>query len=75
MAMQRLGEKLRALRQRRGMTQQQLADELGFSHVYAHYLESGKKRPHAELLLKLSYLFEVPADVLIKDELELPPEA
>jgi transcriptional regulator with XRE-family HTH domain len=53
------------------MSQQQLADELGFSGVYEHYLETGKKKPNAELLLKLSRLFDVPVDVLLKDEEEL----
>jgi transcriptional regulator with XRE-family HTH domain len=69
--MQRFGEKLRILRERRGMTQQQLADELGFSDVYAHYLETGRKKPNAELLVKLSRLFGVSVDALVKDELEV----
>ena len=74
MIIQRFGEKLRALRQRRGLSQQKLADELGFSRVHLHYLEIGKNKPHAELLVRISRLFDVPVDVLVKDELELPPE-
>mgnify|MGYP006302199689 CR=1 FL=1 len=74
MAMERFGEKLRVLRQRRGMTQQQLAMQLGFNHAHENRLESGKRKPHAELLIRLSYLFGVSIDVLVKDELELPPE-
>lgn len=69
--MQRFGEKLRSLRERRGITQQKLAAELGFTHAHLHRLETGKKKPNAELVLKIARLFNVCADVLLKDELEL----
>jgi transcriptional regulator with XRE-family HTH domain len=69
--MQRFGEKLRTLREQRGITQQQLADELGFSQVYLANLELGKKKPNVELLLKLSVLFGVSVDEMIKDDVKL----
>jgi transcriptional regulator with XRE-family HTH domain len=69
--MERFGEKLRALRERHGMTQQKLAAELGFTHAHLHRLETGQKKPNAELLVKLSRLFGVSVDVLVKDELEV----
>jgi len=69
--MQRFGEKLRTLREQRGITQQQLADELGFSQVYLANLELGKKKPNVELLLKLSVLFGVSVDEMIKDDMKL----
>ena len=70
--MQRFGEKLRALRERHGMSQRALADALGWrDHVFLHRMEKGQRRPNAEHLLKISRLFDVSLDVLMKDELEL----
>jgi transcriptional regulator with XRE-family HTH domain len=70
--MQRFGEKLCTLRVRHGISQQKLAAELGASaHSFIYKLETGVKRPNAEHLLKLSRLFGVSIDVLLKDELEL----
>jgi transcriptional regulator with XRE-family HTH domain len=54
------------------MTLQELASSLGYvTHSYLSELEAGKKTPTAELVLKLSRLFDVPTDQLLKDELEL----
>ena len=70
--MQRFGEKLRALRTQRGMTLKELALELGLSaHGYISELESGKKKPTAELVLNVARLFDVSTDQLLKDELDL----
>jgi transcriptional regulator with XRE-family HTH domain len=70
--MQRFGEKLHILRKRRGMTMKELASELGFSsHGFISALESGRRKPSAELAVKLSRLFDVTTDQLLKDELEL----
>jgi transcriptional regulator with XRE-family HTH domain len=70
--MERFPEKLRALRLRHDMSQQKLAHELGLvSQAFIHKLETGQKKPNAELLVKLSRLFGVSVDVLVKDELEV----
>lgn len=69
--MNRLGEKLRILRQRRGLSQIQLGDMLDVNQTYIGKMERGEKMPNLAMLLKLSRLFNVSADVLIKDELEL----
>ncbi len=72
--MQRFGEKLRTLRKRRGLAQHELAVLLGFaSQTYIHFLETGRKFPNVALILKVSDLFGVTTDQLIRDELELPP--
>ena len=73
--MQRFGEKLRTLRTRRGMTLKELALKLGHSaHGYISELESGKKKPTAELVLNAARLFGVSTDQLLKDELDLDGE-
>lgn len=70
--MQSFGEKLRALRNQHGMSQRDLQTRLGFSSsAYIHFLETGQRKPNIELVLKVSRLFGVSTDVLIKDELEL----
>jgi transcriptional regulator with XRE-family HTH domain len=54
------------------MSQRELGKEMGFSSsAYVHFLETGQRKPNAELLVKLSRLFGVSVDVLVKDELEV----
>ena len=70
--MQRFGEKLRILRKQHGMTQIELAQALGYTaYSYISEVETGKLMPSLELALKVSRLFQVPTDQLLKDELEL----
>ncbi len=70
--MQRLGEKVRTLRKRRGMTIKALALALGFpSHSYVSEIETGKKLPSTELIIKLADLFQVTVDELVRDEREV----
>jgi transcriptional regulator with XRE-family HTH domain len=69
---QRFGEKLHALRIQRGLTLKELARQLGHvAHGYISELESGKKLPSIELVLRIARLFEITTDELLKDELEL----
>jgi len=68
--MQRFGEKLHTLRMQRGFTLREIADMLGVHNSHIARIEKGKK-PSVELILKISRLFDVPIDILMKDELEL----
>ena len=66
------GEKLRFLRQRAGLTQRQLAARLGYTdHSYIALVEQNKRNPTVELVLKVSDMFQVSADQLIRDALTL----
>ena len=70
--MTRFGAKLRALRQHHGMTLQQLTYAMGYTgHGYLSELETGKKPPTVDVLLRLAQLFPVSIDQLLLDELEL----
>ncbi len=69
--MKRFGEKLRILRERNSITQRQLAEQLGFTNAYVSYLESGRKKPNVELVLKIADIFQVTTDELVRDELEV----
>ncbi len=71
--MQRFGEKLHTLRTSKHMTLKELALALGHvSHGYISEIESGKKRPTGEFVLKVARYFDVTTDQLLKDELDIP---
>ncbi len=71
--MQRLGEKVRTLRKQHKLTVKALALALGFpSHSYVSEIETGKKIPSTEMIIKLADLFGVTVDQLVRDELEVP---
>ncbi len=70
----RFGEKMRTLRTRRGMTVRELAVALGYAgYSYLNGIELGKSKPTSELVLRVAVLFGVTTDLLLRDELELPP--
>lgn len=70
--MQKFGEKLRTLRKQRGLTMVQLAEALGISSQgYLSNLETGRRTPPADLVVKIADFFEVSLDQLLRDDLEL----
>jgi len=69
--MKRFGEKLRTLRQQRGLSQSQLGDMLEVTRTHVSRMERGEKIPNVPMLLKISDVFGVTADQLIRDDLEL----
>ncbi len=70
--MERFGEKLRTLRERREMSLRKLASELGFSaHGHIAQIERGTRKPSADLVVRIARLFEVSTDQLMLDEFEL----
>ena len=56
---------LKAFREWRGLTQQQLADEVGTAKNYISQIETGRSQPGGKLLHKLARALEVPADLLL----------
>jgi transcriptional regulator with XRE-family HTH domain len=70
-SIQKLGEKLHALRKQRGITVIELGDMLGVNNSHIVRIEKGYRKPSLELVLQISRIFDVPIDVLVKDELEL----
>lgn len=69
--MRRFGEKLKTLRERKGMTQKELAALLGFSNYHVSGLEIGRKHPHVQLTIKIADIFGVTVDQLVRDELDV----
>jgi transcriptional regulator with XRE-family HTH domain len=70
--MKKFGQKLHCLRLQRGLTLKELAKALGHtSHSYISELETGKKVPTAELVLRTAILFKVTTDYLLRDEMDI----
>lgn len=73
-----LGEKIARLRRKNGWSQEELADKMEVSRQAVSKWESGQTMPDLERILRLSSLFGVTIDYLLKDgaEPEIPrPEA
>ena len=70
--MQRFGEKLHALRVGKQLTLKELAFALGLNaHGYISEMESSKKKPTADFVLKVARFFDVTTDQLLKDEFDI----
>jgi transcriptional regulator with XRE-family HTH domain len=68
----RFGQKLRDLRKMHGIAMKDLAERLRYMpHGYISEIENGKKQPSITLVLKISKLFNVSTDQLLKDDLEI----
>lgn len=59
------GEKLKALRQDAGLTQQQLADKLGVTKSTVSYYEAAFRFPSTEVIVNLAEVFHVTTDHLL----------
>lgn len=69
-----LGTKLRLLRERAGLSQTELAPLIGLSESskgYISEIESGKKVPQAELIVRIALHFNVTTDYLLRDDIEV----
>jgi transcriptional regulator with XRE-family HTH domain len=62
----RLGRRIRLLREKRGWTQQQLADITGVGRVHVSELENGKREAGLRMLEKLATSFENTVSDLLK---------
>lgn len=58
-------EKLKALREARGLTQLQVANRIGISKAMVSAYETASKAPSIEVLIRLSRLFGVSVDYLV----------
>ena len=61
------GETLRFARQRRGLTQEQLAAVCDMDRTYPGLLERGQRTPSLSILLDLAAALEVPPDRLVEE--------
>ncbi|ANY70442.1 hypothetical protein BBD42_31050 [Paenibacillus sp. BIHB 4019] len=60
-----LGERIAALRKKRGLSQYELAERLGFSRGKLANYEQGTRQPDYDTLNKIATFFEVTTDFLL----------
>lgn len=65
-----LADKIIALRKRCGWSQEELAGQLGISRQSVSKWESGTSIPDLDKIIKMSDIFQVSTDYLLKDEME-----
>ena len=63
-----LGEKIKKYREIKGITQAEIAELLGVSPATVSKYEAGTLEPNIESIKKISELFEVSIDKLLKDD-------
>ena len=63
-----LSDKLYTLRKKSGLSQEQLAEQLGVSRQAISKWESGQSTPETDKLISISKFFNVTIDSLVKDE-------
>lgn len=59
-------------RKKRGMTQLEVANEIGISEGYYSYIESGERQKKMDIIIatKLSVVFGIPVDRIVELEKE-----
>jgi len=62
-----IGDQIKRLRQERGLTQRELAQQLYVSYQAIGKWERGEATPNPETILKLAKIFDVSADELLDD--------
>ncbi len=68
----KLGKKIYSLRTNHGLTQEQLAEQLGVSRQSISKYEYGQSTPELEKIKVLAEIFGVTPDYLINDEIDIP---
>lgn len=69
-----LADKIMELRKKKGWSQEQLGEQLEISRQSVSKWESGASIPDLDKIVKMSHIFSVSTDYLLKDELESPQE-
>jgi transcriptional regulator with XRE-family HTH domain len=63
--MKELGERIVAIRNRKGITQVQLAEKLALTQSVISRMESGEQRIHGEMIVRLAAIFDVATDEIL----------
>ena len=72
--MEKFHEKLKVLRKKKGLTQQEVADKIGINRPSYSNWEKGRREPSFENLSMLACIFDVAIDYLLGDYLEISKE-
>lgn len=61
----KVGEKIRKLRQEKGLMQEEFADLAGIDYSYLNQLENGKRNPTVEMLEKIAKALDTTPEKLL----------
>ena len=62
-----IGKRIKSAREKKGLTQEQLAEQVNLSPMHISVIERGNKLPRLETLIKIANVLEVSADTLLQD--------
>ncbi len=65
-----LSEKIRLLRMKKGLSQEELAEQIGVSRQSVSKWESGQTSPEISKLMKMANVFEISTDELLDPEIK-----
>lgn len=63
-----IAEMMRELRKAKGYKQKEIAELLGISPQTYNGYETGRNEPPVELLVRISYLYDIPIDILVQKD-------
>lgn len=63
-----IGETLRVLREASGLTQAEIAKHIGIKPVTYSTYENGTREAPAEIIVRLSILYDVPTDIILQKQ-------
>ena len=69
-----LGEKIKTLRKRQGLSQEELSERVEINATHLSRLETGKYQPSIDVLKRLADALEVSTDYLLSPDDEEPAE-
>ena len=62
-----IGQRIKTARERKGLTQEQLAEQDDLTPMHVSVIERGVKLPKLETLINIANVLDVSADVLLQD--------
>lgn len=70
-----VGKRIKAAREHRGFTQEQLSEMVGLTAMHISVIERGVKPPKLETFVKIANALDVSSDQLLQDEVNNTGEA
>lgn len=62
-----IGKRIKSAREKMGLTQEQLAEQVNLSPMHISVIERGNKLPRLETLINIANVLDVSADTLLQD--------
>lgn len=66
-----IGERIRRFRKARGLTQNELAEQLGISTIHLSHIETGSTKLSLSVFVKISEVLKIQTDELLHDAPEV----